>query len=472
MTTTVNLGIDVACRARHRASLTDQTGKLIWTGRGFRTIPEELEQLWAQIPTAVEVTVVMEPTRNAWVPLAAWLRARGATIVVVPPEQSADLRDYYSKHTKNDRLDSRVLAKLPLLHPDGLTEMAGLGPADALKRAVRRRSNLIDRRTACLQRLDTFLELLGPAWANALGTGRDYGVTALALLERYGHPHRLQELGIGRLTELLIGHSGGNWRRDKARELLDATDQALQLWSGGGLDFDELADDIAAEVRMIGHINDELATVTDRIGRLYGQADPTGIFLSGPGIRTTLAAGILGRLGDPDRFANLAGVRAFTGLVPSVSQSGNTETHGSPTKAGDPGLRRALFLAAEHARRVDPTLAAKYHRLVVDRGKHHTSAICHLAAQLVTRLAACWRNDTHYIIRDTDGHAITPDQGRQICRRDWTIPPEVRRRNTTTRRAQQLKQRTGRRNQKSTSTAAPATDPSTPNLPTPPATTT
>ena len=78
----------------------------------------------------------MEPTRNAWVPLAAWFRRHGATVVMVPPEQSADLRDYYSKHAKTDRLDSRLLARLPLLHPDGLRPAEGLGPADPLRRAV------------------------------------------------------------------------------------------------------------------------------------------------------------------------------------------------------------------------------------------------------------------------------------------------------------------------------------------------
>lgn len=77
----------------------------------------------------------------------------GAKVVLVPPEQSADLRDYYSKHAKNDRLDSRILARLPLLHPEGLTELDSLGPAYALKRVVRRRSKLVKRRTAGFQRL-------------------------------------------------------------------------------------------------------------------------------------------------------------------------------------------------------------------------------------------------------------------------------------------------------------------------------
>ena len=60
-------------------------------------------------------------------------------MILVPPEQSADLRDYYNKHTKTDRLDSRVLARLPLLHPEGLRGIDNLGPAQSLRRAVRDR---------------------------------------------------------------------------------------------------------------------------------------------------------------------------------------------------------------------------------------------------------------------------------------------------------------------------------------------
>ena len=59
----------------------------------------------------------MEPTRNAWVALAGWFRRRGATVVMVPPEQSSDLRAYYSKHAKTDHLDAQLLARLPMLHP-------------------------------------------------------------------------------------------------------------------------------------------------------------------------------------------------------------------------------------------------------------------------------------------------------------------------------------------------------------------
>lgn len=141
----------MACRADHQASLADERGEFIWSGWKFRTTPTDLEALWAKVPDGVDVVVVMEPTRNAWVPLAAWLRARGAKVVLVPPEQSSDLRDYYNKHTKTDRLDSRVLARLPLLHPEGLRAIDDLGPADSLRRAVRHRSSIQKRRTQAMQ---------------------------------------------------------------------------------------------------------------------------------------------------------------------------------------------------------------------------------------------------------------------------------------------------------------------------------
>ena len=74
---------------------------------------------------------------------------------------------------KNDRLDSAILARLPLLHPEGLREYTGDGPADPLRRIVKQRSSIARRRAAIFHRLDAKLELLGPAWYDALVT--DYG---------------------------------------------------------------------------------------------------------------------------------------------------------------------------------------------------------------------------------------------------------------------------------------------------------
>ncbi|MDT7594814.1 MAG: hypothetical protein QOJ06_360 [Pseudonocardiales bacterium] len=167
--------------------------EFVWSGRRFRTTSAELTRLWAMLPAdtdPAQVTVIMEPTRNAWVPLAAWFRRQGATVVLTPPEQSADLRAYYAKHTKSDRLDSRVLARLPLLHPEGLRPELGLGPGQRLRRAVKLRSTLVKRRTATLARLDAQLEILSPAWVGALRSDdQDRAVVPVSLRRPApGHP--------------------------------------------------------------------------------------------------------------------------------------------------------------------------------------------------------------------------------------------------------------------------------------------
>jgi len=106
----------------------------------------------------------------AWVPLAAWFAAKGAKIAMVTPEQSSDLRKYYHKHTRNDRLDARILARIPLPHPEGLRLRgeAEPGPADPLRRATRRRRSPIKRRTATNQRIDALPEIYAPQWAGVL----------------------------------------------------------------------------------------------------------------------------------------------------------------------------------------------------------------------------------------------------------------------------------------------------------------
>lgn len=451
------LGIDVACRAAHQGSLAVE-GRLVWTGRKFFTRPADLEKLWTDLDLddAGELTVVLEPTRNAWIVLADWFRRRGARVVMVPTTQSADLRAYYSKHAKNDRLDSALLARLPLLHPEGLREFTGDGPADPLRRLTKQRSSIVKRRTAVLQRLDALLELLGPAWYEVLGS--NYGKAALMLLARYGDPHALIRLGQARLTRFLLRHSRGAWRENHATRLIAAARESLELWGPAGIDFAELAADIAIEAEQAQMLTEQIEDLDERIANLYDQADPDGFVASAPGVGPVTSAIIAGRIGDPHRFTSLAAIRAYSGLVPKVNQSGVVETRGGITKAGDPLLREALFAAADAARKTDPQLAAKYARLMAT-DRHHESATCHIATTLLTRIAASWRAGEHYVLRDTDSRVITETEGREIVRKHHKIDPKIRDRAAHHRMAQRQKNRTGREQKESQS--APASRPAT-----------
>lgn len=446
----LTLGIDVACRAAHQASLADDQGRFRWVGRRFFTAAADLEVLWNDAARDEdEITVVLEPTRNAWVPLAAWFRRHGARVVLVPPEQSADLRAYYSKHTKSDRLDSKILARLPMLHPDGLHAEHGLGPGDSLRRIVKIRSSLVRQRSTHLARIDGQLEILGPGWLSAFGA--DLGNTTPLRFLAAGHadPNTVKRLGAARLGRFFYRHSRGRWGEAEALQVVAAAEETLVLWDGE-LDFGDLADDIALHARLILQINAELKDIDDRVRVLMEKLDPEGIITSAPGVAQVTGAAILGRLGNPNRFRSLAGVRSFTGLIPSLDSSGLTSRHGGPTKQGDAVLREAIFMAADHARRIDPQLAAKYHRLMVRAGKHHTSALCHVATTLLTRVVASWRRGEKYIIRDCDGRPVSAEEGKAIVLERFSIPSDLRVQAKLVAQRRYIARRANRRGQEST----------------------
>ena len=401
------------------------------------------------------MTVVLEPTRNAWIVVAEWFRRRGTRVVMVPTTQSADLRKYYSKHTKNDRIDSELLARLPLLHPEGLRVYSGQGPADPLRRLVKQRSTMIKRRTAIHARLDALVELLGPAWYAVLGS--NYGVAALEFLARYADPHAVMRLGQARLARFLIARSRGAWRHDHAAGLLLAAKETLTLWGEHGMNFAELAEDIAHEAEQALFLTRQIKQIDERIANLYADADPDGIVASAPGVGPVISAVIAGRLGNPHRFSSLAAVRAYSGLIPKLSQSGVSKVESNITKAGDPLLREMLFTAADQARKVDPQLAAKYQRLMAG-DRHHCSAICHLATLLLTRIATCMRNGEHYVLRDVDGTVITETQGRTIVTERYQIDPRRRDNVRHRRMRERRKQAAGQESQESPSapTSGPA----------------
>lgn len=209
------------------------------------------------------------------------------------------------------------------------------------------------------------------------------------------------------------------------------------------MDFAELADDIAHEAEQALFLTRQIKHIDERVANLYADA--------------VISAVIAGRIGDPHRFTSLAAVRAYTGLVPKVSQSGVSRVESSITKAGDPLLREMLCTAADAARKVDPQIAAKYQRLMAG-DRHHDSAICHLATLLVTRIAACIRTGQPYQLRDVDGTPITQTEGSEIVKQRYQIKPRRRDNIRHQRMRDRRKQAADRESQKSPSapTSRPA----------------
>jgi transposase len=290
--------LDLAITAEDRACLTDGGGTVLCERR-FRLTRGELESLHEAATEGMEhgdvLVVVMEPTGVSWVAPAAFFRSRGALVHVVPPEQSADLRRYYAKHVKNDRIDAKLLARLPLLHPEGLHEAeVPSGARGTLRRVVTRRARLAAECSRHRQRVRSMLQLAMPEMSEALG--EELGKGALAVLSRYGDPRQMLRLGRARLAQVLIKATRGAWREPKAEQTLLAARAAVELWEGlQGCDFTEVAEDLASEARLVRSIEQELRELDARAAGLLDEIDPEGFHRSLPGFGERTATTVAGR---------------------------------------------------------------------------------------------------------------------------------------------------------------------------------
>jgi transposase len=117
------IGLDLAVQAAHKAVIADAHGQILTGIITPHTRSSDLDALLARARASApdaRVQVVMEPTGMAWFPVAIYLIRQGVIVYLVNAQEVADLRRYYQRHAKSDRIDARVLVRLPFVNPDKL----------------------------------------------------------------------------------------------------------------------------------------------------------------------------------------------------------------------------------------------------------------------------------------------------------------------------------------------------------------
>jgi transposase len=128
------------------------------------------------------------------------------------------------------------------------------------------------------------------------------------------------------------------------------------------------------------------------------EADPVcARLMSVPGIGPVNALTYKTSVEDPGRFARGEDVGAFAGLVPRRHQSGERDTKGRISKAGDPMLRRALYEAANCLLgRTKGDFALRRWGLALASTKGPKRARVAVARKLAALLHTLWRTGTDF----------------------------------------------------------------------------
>ena len=422
------VGIDLGIASAHTVRVLDGEGNTVAKRKTWPTVESLTDVETAALagtPEGTRLEVVVEPTGPAWLPIAVFFTARGHVVHRVSSAKAADLRRFLSRHTKTNGIDADTLARLPLFDPAGLQplELPGAERA-ALDRRVRATDRLTQQGALHKRRIKDLARQLLPMTPL---TG-DLGVADLAVLERYADPNALLKLGLKRLTAVIEKASHNHQGVDRAWQWIIAAEASVELYDAHpAVAFADLAAEIATEVRLLRAVGAELATHAAERETAYRWVDPLELARSLPGVADIGGPALVAAMGDPARFAKGKQFRSFTGLVPKASETGDTDRKGQAmSKAGSSLLRTTLVRAADNARKQDPQLARIYYLQMVERGKDHLGALCVVAANLAERFWAVMTRGMPYVICDTDGRPVEPDEAKAIIAQHWTVRAEVR----------------------------------------------
>ena len=381
------VGIDVG-KWNHHASFLNSAGINAAPELAFSNTSEGFQLLLSRLNSfdKSETVVGLEATGHYWLALFSFLADNSWTVKVINPMQSDALRNINIRKTKTDRKDSALIADV--LRFGRYTEtVLPEEPIIQLRELSRCRTGLVESSGNLKRKILGILDRIFPEFAGSFSTV--FGTTPTELLQEFADPEELANCDIEKLIKLLEKESRGRHSDKKAQELKNKAAQSIGIRFG----LDALKFELRLLLQQLDFIKKQTKEIDNFLKKLMKKHE---ILLSVPGLSFVLGAAILGEIGDVNRFATPQQLQAFAGMDPSVTQSGNfTGTQGKISKRGSPYLRRALYLAANAARRFDSVFKEHYDKLVA-RGKHPKQAMGAVATKLLRVIHAVLKSQKPY----------------------------------------------------------------------------
>ena len=384
------VGIDIAKRS-HEACFINESGAILGKTFSFPNSHAGVDLLLTQIrkrnPDSQPVVFGMEATGDYWLALYSRLVQEGFMVHVINPIQSDSLRNFFIRQTKTDQVDSFLVAEVIRF---GRFSQTLLAEPDliALRQLCRYRFSLVDQISDVKRKVICLLDQVFPEYESIFSDL--FGTSSRQMLAEFSSPEEFLAVDTEKLASLLQRASRGHFGMHQAQRLQDAARHSFGVKLGS----DALTFELRQLIAQINFLENQLAELAEHISRHYEKFDC--VLHTIPGVGKVLAAIILSEIGDIHRFASPGKLVAFTGIDPSIKQSGGfIGTHSHMSKRGSPYLRRAIWLAAFATSKYNPVLSAFYQKKRSE-GKAHGTSLGAVSRKLLYTIFALLKSGQAY----------------------------------------------------------------------------
>jgi len=384
------IGIDIA-KKNHEASIIDSSGKSLSKSISFPNSTKGIEKFNNFIAefgiTTNNCIIGMEATGHYWISLFSYIVDLGFTCYVINPIQSDAFRKMYVRQTKNDSVDSFIIAQIMRFGEFSISNFSDENTF-ALRNLTRYRFALVDECSDWKRKLVAILDQVFPEYSSLFSN--IYGVASKELLSKYPLPEDMLSIPAEKLGNLLYECSKGRLGINKAEEIQSRARESF------GIKFAKrsFSFQIKQIISQISFLEEQLKEIEIEISCLLEDICP--VITTITGIGSVLDASIVSEIGNISRFERANQLVAYAGLDTRIKQSGDfSATNTKLSKRGSPYLRRSIWLAATVAAFKDPALSIYYQGLRA-RGKAHGTAIGAVARKLTNIIFAVLRDQKPY----------------------------------------------------------------------------
>ena len=388
------VGIDIG-KNHHEASIVSPEGKQIGRSLRFATTHKGADSLMSFIFKNIgnsPCVFGMEATGHYWYPIYSFLKAKGYTIYVINPIQSDSLRKMYIRQTKNDSIDSFLIAEVIRFGQFGTTSMADENIL-AMRQLCRYRDSVISSRTEIKLRIGTIMEQIFPEYEKQFSSL--WVSTSMGILEKYLTPENIENAPIDELFEIIKDKSHNRLTRAKAISIKEAAADTF----GIKIAQDAFSFQLKQLIDRMNFLDKQIEALDCQILEYYEKFD---CYLHTiPGIGMIAAATILAEIGDIKRFSNANKLAQFAGIAPlHLSSSGKGKD--VATKQGNRRLQATIYFLAIQMVQVsskgtprNPVVRAYYEKRKAE-GKTSQQALICISRRLISVIYGMLKNGTEY----------------------------------------------------------------------------
>lgn len=368
------VGIDVA-KFSHFASAVNSDGEVVLkpfsfsnSNKGFNLLLSKLNDFPCD-----NYFIGLESTGHYSDNIVSFLFSKGFKIGIINPIQTDALRNSNIRKTKNDKIDTFLIAQCLMLGKYTLFKQYDFNILK-LKTLSRFRFDITQSKTRLKTQLTGCVDLIFPELHSFFHKNL-HSKSARAILLNYTSPYTISKTRIDTLARVLSKTSRGSYSYDDAVRLKNIAKSSIAIHNPS------MCIQIRYLIKQIDLLDEQIKSLDLEIKSIMVSLDSP--ILTIPGISYTLGAMILGEIGDISKFSNPTKLLAYAGLDPTTKQSGNFSASCTRiSKRGSKHLRYAIHTAASLIIFNNDTFY-EYYTSKRASGKAYRNAIGHVSNKLV-----------------------------------------------------------------------------------------